>query len=125
LKLKLDENVGTRGQSALRDAGHDVATVHEQRLGGSADAELARVCAAEERALVTLDLDFANPVRFPPEAHAGIAVLRLHRSAGPDDLLALVTVLVEALKRQPLTGQLWIVEKGRIREYDRDRSGVA
>jgi hypothetical protein len=36
-----------------------------------------------------------------------------------------VTVLVEALKRQPLIGQLWIVEKGRIREYDRDRSGVA
>ncbi len=120
MKLKLDENIGTRGQTALRDAGHDVATVHEQRLGGSADAELARLCAAEGRALVTLDLDFANPVRFPPEVHAGIAVLRLHKSPAPGDLLALVAALLEALKRQPLAGQLWIVEKGRIREYDRN-----
>jgi hypothetical protein len=28
------------------------------------------------RAIVTLDLDFAKPLRFPPALHHGIAVLR-------------------------------------------------
>ena len=125
MKLKLDENIGRRGQAALRDAGHDVATVLEQRLGGSADTDLARLCAVEGRGLVTLDLDFANPIRFPPEAHSGIAVLRLPRNPAPGDLVALVATLIEALKKQPLTGQLWIVEKGRIREYDRNQSDLA
>jgi predicted nuclease of predicted toxin-antitoxin system len=123
LKLELDENIGARGQAALRDAGHDVATVHEQRLGGSADMDLARLCEEEGRGLVTLDLDFANPVRFPPEAHPGIAVLRLPRNPAPSDLSALVSTFIEALKT--LAGQLWIVERGRIREYDRNRSGLA
>lgn len=118
MRLKLDENIGTRGQSMLRTAGHDVATVHEQRLGGAPDAEVARVCAGEARALVTLDLDFANPLRFPPGSHAGIAVLRLPRRAGPQDLLGLLDTLIDALRTEDLARQLWIVEPGRIREYD-------
>ena len=40
-------------------------------------------CGSEARGLVTLDLDFANPLVFPPEDFAGIAVLRVddHASA--------------------------------------------
>lgn len=62
MKLKLDENQGERGRQVLSAAGHDVCTVAVQKLEGAADAELLRRCAAEQRALVTLDLDFANPL---------------------------------------------------------------
>ncbi len=118
MKLKLDENIGVRGQAALRGAGHDVATVHEEGLGGARDEVLARFRIAEERALVTLDLDFANPLRFPPDVHSGIAVLRMPRRAAPGDLDALVGSLIEALRTHSLAGRLWIVEARRIREYD-------
>jgi predicted nuclease of predicted toxin-antitoxin system len=124
VKIKLDENIGERGRSVLVAGGHDVTTVHEQGMSGAVDGELASTCAREARALVTLDLDFANPIRFPPQAHAGIAVLRLPRRPTPDDLLDAIESLVQALRTQPLEGQLWIVERTRIREYDRNRSGL-
>jgi hypothetical protein len=122
VKIKLDENIGERGRCVLVADGHDVMTVHEQGMSGALDGELASTCAREGRALVTLDLDFASPIRFPPHAHAGIAVVRLPRRPAPDDLIGALESLVQALRTQPLDGRLWIVERTRIREYDRDRS---
>jgi hypothetical protein len=80
---------------------------------------LAKRCAEEERALVTLDLDFANPFRFPPEKHAGIAVLRGPARLTPGDLDDLMKTLTYALRNEVLHGKLWIVEKGRIRLFQR------
>ena len=64
----------------------------------------------ESRALVTLDLDFASPVRFPPADTAGIAVLRVRDRPGRDDLDVAVGRLVIALAAADLAGRLWIVE---------------
>ncbi len=117
MKLKLDENLGRRGADSLRAAGHDVATVAEQRLSGAKDTQLLGVCTGEGRALVTLDVDFANPIRFPPSNHAGVAVLRLASPAAFADIEAAVATLVDALSRAELHGALWIVQVGRVRVY--------
>jgi predicted nuclease of predicted toxin-antitoxin system len=77
LKIKLDENLGNRAIELFREAGHEVATVSEQDLGGATDDQLIEVCRKEGWVLVTLDLDFSNVLRFPPERYAGIAVLRV------------------------------------------------
>jgi len=44
----------------LRDAGYDVRTVLEERLGGSADPKVLDACLTERRVLITLDLDFVD-----------------------------------------------------------------
>ena len=119
MKLKLDENLGTRGRNLLEADGHDVCTVAIQALTSASDEELAKRYAEEGRALVTLDLDFANPFRFPPEKHSGIAVLRGPARLTPEDLDDLMMTLTLALRNQDLTGNLWIVEKGRIRLFQR------
>ena len=74
MKLKLDENLGNAARAALEAAGHDVSTVPAQELQESLDDDLILQCKREGRALVTLDLDFANPLRFEPADYAGIAV---------------------------------------------------
>lgn len=60
MKLKLDENLGERGADLFRSAAHDVATVCEQKLTSSSDQEIRAACRAEQRCLVTLDLDFGS-----------------------------------------------------------------
>jgi predicted nuclease of predicted toxin-antitoxin system len=114
--IKLDENLGERGRTLFAGAGHDVATVGDQRLAGAVDRRVIEVCEAERRCLVTLDLDFSNPFIFPPEPYAGIAVLRPRRST-PDDLYATVATLIAALARDTIKGKLWTVERHRIRVY--------
>src|SRR4051812_24751960 len=88
-----------------------------QALTPAADEELIQACAKERRALVTLDLDFANPLVFPPERYAGIAVLRLPSKPSYASLLAVVRTFLQALEREQLSGKLWSVEGGRIRIY--------
>ena len=117
MKLKLDENLSERGRELLTAAGHDVSTVALQGLQAEADEEVIQVCRKEGRALVTLDLDFANPLRFPPTDYTGIAVLRLPKKATAADLLQAVKSLSQGLAQQPLEGRLWIIEPGRIRVY--------
>lgn len=117
MKLKLDENLGNRGAEVLRAEGHDVATVPGQHLCAASDRDLMAVCAAEGRCLITLDLDFGNPLLFPPERYAGVAVLRLPHKPTADDLWACCRTLLAGLAREDLTGKLWIVEPHRIREY--------
>ena len=44
----------------LRQAGHDAITVFDQDLQGHSDTEIASVCRAEKRVIVTIDLDFSD-----------------------------------------------------------------
>ncbi len=120
MKLKLDESLGQRGRQMIAAAGHDVASVADQGLEGSLDGDLLEYCRAEGRCLVTLDLEFANPLVFLPSRYPGIAVLRIPQKASATDLLMLIETLMEALKSEVLIGKLWIVEIGRIRVYEEE-----
>jgi hypothetical protein len=100
--------------------GHEVSTVQGQALQKVEDPALLEQCRGDGRALVTLDLDFANPLRFLPSRSAGIAVLRLPKKPSRADLLAAIRTLARALEREELEGKLWIVETGRIRVFQEE-----
>jgi len=116
--LKLDENLGKRCESVFKSFGHDVATVLGQNLSGTDDRKLVSICHAENRALVTLDLDFSNPFEFPPGNYSGIAVIRLKAGFTLDELRQTCEHLAHKLTETPMVGKLWIVQRDRIRQYE-------
>lgn len=113
MRFRLDENLDVRLADLPAEGGHDAATVLSQGLSGRGDEAICDTCVSEGRTLVTLDLDFANPLRFPPGATEGIAVLRPHRPALPAIREALRAARGR-LQDGAIKGSPWIVERGRI-----------
>jgi predicted nuclease of predicted toxin-antitoxin system len=120
VKFKLDENFGRRTQHIFEEAGHDVRTVRQESLQGASDQRLYEVCCQEQRCLVTLDLDFADVTRFPPDNSGGIAVIRLPRNPSLPLLEELAQQVIQTLRRMSIEGELWIVEIGRVRVHQTD-----
>jgi len=118
VRLKLDENLGRSAAALLVEAGHDAITVVAQGMSGATDEELFRACAHERRVLVTLDLDFATPLRFDPAGASGIAVLRVPDLPGLPSILACVHRLAAQLDAADIAGRLWIVDPERVRQYE-------
>ncbi|MBN1399203.1 MAG: DUF5615 family PIN-like protein [Anaerolineae bacterium] len=114
MRLKVDENLPIEVASALRQAGHDAATVVEQHLEGSPDSDIASVCQQEQRALITLDMGFADIRTYPPAQFPGLIVLRL-RSQGKPHILATLDRLMPMLSTEPIENLLWIVDESQIR----------
>jgi predicted nuclease of predicted toxin-antitoxin system len=121
MRFKLDENFGTQTQHIFKDAGHDVQTVREESLQGASDRHLYEVNCAEQRCLVTLDLDFADVTRFPPEKTGGIAVIRVPRNPTLPLLERLVRQFLHSVDQMSVERKLWIVEVGRVRVHQTDR----
>ncbi len=57
MKIKLDENLSRHLKSSLVQRGHEVSTASEEGLLGRLDAEVGAAAKAEERMVLTLDLD--------------------------------------------------------------------
>ncbi|MEM9481440.1 MAG: DUF5615 family PIN-like protein [Verrucomicrobiota bacterium] len=114
MKLKIDENLSESVKQVLREQGHDCHSVHDEQIGGGADDRLIEICEIEKRHLLTLDLDFADIIRYPPDKYHGIIVLRLSRQDARYvcDRIEEVLPDLEALE---LKGHLVIVDDSRVR----------
>ena len=89
-------------------------TVVEEEMSGIRDVDLFGVCQAEERVLMTLDLDFGDIRLYPPSQSPGVLVFRVE----PQDkyrLLECLQRIIPLIKQESITKTLWIVEEDRIR----------
>src|SRR6185437_3281728 len=77
MKIKLDENLPNELAELLALHQHDVDTVREESLTGRDDAAVFDAACADDRTLMTQDLDFSDIRRFKPGTHPGIALIRL------------------------------------------------
>lgn len=114
MKFKTDENLPLEVVDLLRQEGHDALSVVDQQLAGRPDVDVASVCQTEERALVTLDLDFSDIRSYPPDDYFGIIVLRPGLQT-ISAILRLTTRAVTLLDSEPLAGRLWIVRENQVR----------
>jgi len=114
MKFKVDENLPIEVAQLLREAGHDVYSVHDQGLVGAKDQVLAEVCQSENRAMLTLDIHFADIRTYPPENYSGLIVLRLARQDKPH-VLEVMRRMLKLFSSETLEGKLWIVDEKRVR----------
>ena len=120
MRFKLDENLGTRTQQLFRTHEHDAQTARSEGLQGASDQRVYEACRIEQRCLVTLDLDFADVIRFPPDQASGIVVIRIPRNPSLAVLELLVGQFLLALTQMSVGKRLWIIEPGRIRIHETD-----
>jgi predicted nuclease of predicted toxin-antitoxin system len=114
MRFKTDENIPLEAVDLLRAAGHDALSVFDQSLAGRPDGRIASVCQQEGRALITLDTDFSDIRTYPPADYPGLLVLRLPRQ-GVREVTRVIRRLLEVLATNDCHGQLWIVERDRVR----------
>ena len=114
MRLFLDENLSPAHSLYLRNKGYDAVAVVEVGLSGAPDEDVLHFAVAERRVLVTLDSDFANVIRFPPDATAGIVRLRVHPPA-EQKIRACIDRALLLLSNVDLTGRLAVVDEDKIR----------
>ncbi len=114
MKFKIDENLPIEIAELLREQGHDALTAHEQNLSGKPDDEIAIACNREERAIITLDTDFADIRAFPPSAHHGVIVLRIALQ-DKAHVIARMRGILPLFASEQIDNRLWIIDETSVR----------
>ena len=82
MKLLMDENMPREAADLLRNLGHDVKSIQDLNLQGTTSGDIYRLIQAEERILVTLNLDFANILRHFKENNTSNCSRQIGKSDG-------------------------------------------
>ena len=120
MKFKLDENLPELVRVSLSELGHDTHTVAQEGLAGAQDETVLQACVAEDRILITLDLDFSDIRAYPPGSYPGIWILRPPKQTFTViEALVLAGIRLSTLER--VRGQLWVIDEKRVRIRDGTR----
>jgi hypothetical protein len=123
VRFKLDENLSRSVAELFRAAGHDETTVRQQQLQGAPDEQVFAVSVREQRALVTLDRDLGQALRFPPATSCGIIVIDPGARVGHRALLERTRELLAMVETRSPNRALWIVEPGQLRIHATNDDG--
>lgn len=77
MKIKLNENMPESLAGRLAVLGHEVDTVRSEGIAGAPDPDVWSAAQADERFLITQDLDFSDIRQFVPGTHRGLLLVRL------------------------------------------------
>lgn len=114
MSILLDHCVPRKYLRLLQSWGYDATLLSEHTTPDAADNDVITLAQTLDAVLLTVDLDFANILDYPPNDYAGIVVMRYEAS----DESLLVATLQQALAdlyREPLRGVLVIIEPTRYR----------
>jgi predicted nuclease of predicted toxin-antitoxin system len=114
-RFLVDEDLPRSTARALRSAGYEAEDVRDVGLRGRTDEQVFAYSQARSFTLMSADMGFTNPWRFPVRAHAGIVLIRLPNELPTDAMNRAIVSAMATLADESLQGTLVIVELGRIR----------
>lgn len=115
--ILLDQCVPRKFQKIIQSWGYEVDLLKQHIPPDSIDTEVMELAQELDAVLLTIDLDFANIIDYPPNDFEGIVVLR-YAVENEDAVLKTLKQSLQDLYRDKLRQVLVIVEakKYRIRE---------
>ena len=114
LRFLTDENIAKSLVKALRNKGHDVKDIKEEKLFGTPDKEIVNISVKEDRIILTHDKDFANISDFPMQSHNGIVLIR-YKDQSPDNVIAKFIPLLDTKLKNKFKKSLVIIKEDFIK----------
>lgn len=114
MNIFANENVFDPIIGFLRSQGHRVISVREAGLSGISDDAIYQKAVSEGLVILTMDKDFANMLRFPPERCGGIIVIKIYRHT-VDETTELFKRHFNALSPELASGRLTIISSDKVR----------
>ena len=115
MKFLLDQGLPRSTVRHLQEMGLEAEHVIDSGLRGEPDATIFEHAMTNGMTLVSADLGFANVLRFPLGAHAGIVVARFPNEMSTMTTNAAIVRALGELTDEELQGNLVILEPGRVR----------
>lgn len=116
----MDEDLPRSLAPRLRATGLEAHDVRDLGLRGKSDQEIFAYAVTHGLALLTADVGFGNVLRFPLGTHAGIAVARFPNELPTGALNQAILEAVRELSDEEISGNLLVVEPGRLRLRRKD-----
>jgi predicted nuclease of predicted toxin-antitoxin system len=100
---------------ALTGAGHTAVHVSEVGLATASDREIFDHAQRTKAVLITRDLDFTDPLKFPEKRHHGLLIVRIRETLPPAFVNGAVLKVVGTLADSEFQNAVIIVEEARFR----------
>jgi predicted nuclease of predicted toxin-antitoxin system len=114
MRLLADMGVATGVVDWLRDQSHDALHLREQGLQRLPDDQIFRKAAAENRTVLTFDLDFGEIVAFSGRQKVSVVLFRL-RNTRTFHIIERLRVALEQSGSALQQGAVVVVEESRVR----------
>ena len=117
LRFLADHCISNSVVQALRDANHEVLRLKDTLPVESSDAIVIAKAQEVNAILLSLNGDFADIVKYPPNNYNGIVALQMrnHAEILPQLLARLVAYLTAQPAMEHYRGKLFVVQANRIR----------
>ncbi len=87
-------------------------------LGSSSDREVFEYAQQTASVLITRDLDFTDPLKFPETSHHGLMIVRIRETLPPRFVNEAITHVLRTLRDQDFPNAVIIVEETRFRRRE-------
>ena len=114
MRFLADMGVSLRVCQWLRNGGHDIVHLRDEKLQRLPNGAIFQKAIAEDRILLTFDLDFGEILAGAGSRAVSVILFRLHNTRTPHVIQRLAVVLDRAAEALE-TGAVVVVEDARYR----------